>query len=41
MRYLELMDEIYLEWVELIKEALQIGITKEEILNFFKTANDA
>ncbi|WAA12775.1 anti-repressor SinI family protein [Fervidibacillus halotolerans] len=41
VRYVELNDEIDLEWVELILEALQIGLTKEEILNFFKSANDS
>lgn len=41
MRYLELMDEVDLEWVQLIQEALEIGITKEEIIDFLNSAGDS
>ena len=34
----EVQEEIDMEWAQLIKEALEIGITKEEILEFLQTA---
>ena len=37
MRF-EVQEEIDMEWAQLIKEALEIGITKEEILEFLQTA---
>lgn len=30
-------NEIDLEWLQLIREAIEIGISIEEIKNFFKT----
>jgi len=36
--YFEVQEEIDLEWVQLIKEALEIGLTKEEILEFLHSS---
>lgn len=38
--FLEQIEELDKEWVLLIKEAMDLGIPREDILNFFKKAEE-